>query len=68
MDVLAEEVATFLIMEKEGCDYETATGLALGHNGPLNTIYYDKWYELLPVREGSPPRLTYRREANTIKT
>lgn len=50
MDVLAEEVATFLIMEKEGCDYETATGLVLGHNGPLSTIYYDKWYELLPVK------------------
>lgn len=67
MDVLAEKVAFFLIMEKGSCDYETATGLALGHNGPFNTIYYDKWYQPLPLKEGSPPSLTCRHEANTIK-
>lgn len=50
MAVLAEEVATFLIMEKEGCDYQTATGLAFGQNRPLKTNYYHKWYKLLPEK------------------
>ena len=48
IEVLAEEAVTFLIMEKENCDYETATGKALGHDQPLNTLYYDNWYEILP--------------------
>ena len=49
MEVLAEEVVTILVMERrENCGYETATGLAFGHDQPLNTLYYDKWYELLP--------------------
>ena len=48
MEVLAEEAVTILIMERENCGYETATGLAFGHDQPLNTLYYEKWYELLP--------------------
>lgn len=39
-----------LIMEIEGCDYQKATGLALGHSLPLNTLYHDKWYEILPKK------------------
>ena len=35
-------------MQRETCDYETAMGRVLGQEKPLNTIYYDKWYELLP--------------------
>ena len=48
MEVLTEEVVTFLIMEQESCGYEAATDLALGQDQPLNTVYYEKWYELLP--------------------
>ena len=51
MEVLVEEAITFMIMERESCDYETATGRALGrHDQPLNTVYFDKWYELLPKK------------------
>ena len=46
-NVLAEEAVTFLIMELEGCDYRTATGLALGTRTPIDTLYYDGWQELL---------------------
>ena len=48
MEVLTEEVVTFLMMEQESCGYEAATGLALGQDQSLNTVYYEKWYELLP--------------------
>lgn len=46
-NVLAEEAVTFLIMELEGCDYRTATGLALGTRTPIDTLYHDGWQELL---------------------
>ena len=42
MEVLTEEVVTMLIMESENCGYETATGLAFGHDQPLNTFYPKK--------------------------
>lgn len=45
---LCEEATTFLIMERESCDYDTAMGRALGVDKPLNTFYFDTWYELLP--------------------
>ncbi|KAJ7337112.1 hypothetical protein OS493_009964 [Desmophyllum pertusum] len=48
IEVLSEEAITFLIMERENCDYDTAMGRAMGHDKPLNTLYFDKWYELLP--------------------
>ncbi|KAJ7353855.1 Nuclear factor of kappa light polypeptide protein enhancer in B-cells inhibitor-like 1 [Desmophyllum pertusum] len=48
IEVLSEEAITFLIMERENCDYDTAMGRAMGHDEPLNTLYFDKWYELLP--------------------
>ncbi|KAJ7351731.1 Nuclear factor of kappa light polypeptide protein enhancer in B-cells inhibitor-like 1 [Desmophyllum pertusum] len=35
-------------MERENCDYDTAMGRAMGHDKLLNTLYFDKWYELLP--------------------
>ena len=63
MEVLAEEAVTFLIMEQENCDYETATGRALGHDQPLNTLYHDNWFEILPgVRVPSMADVEARKE------
>ena len=35
-------------MERESCDYNIAMGRALGMDKPLTTIYFEKWYDILP--------------------
>ncbi|KAL9969467.1 hypothetical protein ACROYT_G021687 [Oculina patagonica] len=54
-NVLAEEAVTLVIMELEGCDYQMATGLAIGHPAPLNTLYHDYWEELLRLPKEKRP-------------
>ena len=41
-------------MELEGCDYRTATGLALGTRTPIDTLYHDGWQELLNKKKARP--------------
>ena len=49
IEVLCEEAITFLIMERESCEYNlTAMARALGMDKPLTTIYFEKWYDILP--------------------
>lgn len=45
--VLQYEAITKLIMELEGCDYTTATGLALEEEKPCRTPYGNKWESLV---------------------
>ncbi|XP_078355535.1 uncharacterized protein LOC144658761 [Oculina patagonica] len=54
-NVLAEEAVTSVIMELEGCDYQMATGLAIGHPAPLNTLYHDHWEKPLRMPKEKRP-------------
>lgn len=46
-NVLVYEAITKLVMDLEGCDYLTATGIALGEGKPSHTTYGMNWRSLI---------------------
>ena len=48
--VLVHEAVTKLIMELEGCDYLTATGIGMEMDTPTRNPYGQRWQELVAER------------------
>ena len=49
--VLVHEAVTKLIMELEGCDYFTATGIGMDMDTPTRTPYGQSWQELVDEKQ-----------------
>ena len=49
--VLVHEAVTKLIMELEGCDYLTATGIGMDMDTPTRTPYGQSWQELVDEKQ-----------------
>lgn len=66
--VLVHEVITKLVMDLEGCDHPTATGIALGLDKPTRTPYGQTWERLVDeVQKRTQANKARKRKQNQPK-
>ena len=65
--VLFYEALTKMIMNRESCDYKTATAMALGKDIPCSTPYGKHWEELIETISSKPSKRITRSNAKTKK-